>query len=78
MGPARDAATTDGVELRALAALRAPHRSQPRPPRGSAARHEPAHLDAISKAEIERALDDPDPLRDVRRAAVRTDAPDTN
>jgi hypothetical protein len=46
MGPARDAATTDGVELRASATLKLRTGLSTRRARGSAGRHEPAHIGA--------------------------------
>ena len=40
-------------------------------PVGDTGRHEPAHVDAIIEAELERALDDPDPLRGIAQLTAR-------
>jgi hypothetical protein len=60
-----------GRRTACLRHARPPHGPQPRPARGSAGRHEPAHTDAIIEAEIERALDDPDPLRGLAQLTAR-------
>jgi hypothetical protein len=43
-------------------------------PVGDTGRHEPAHIDAIVEAELERALEDPDPLRGIAQLAARLGA----
>ena len=48
-----------------------PERQQPV---GDTGRHEPRQLDAIIDAELERALDDPDPLRGIAQLAARLGA----
>ena len=48
-----------------------PERQQPV---GDTGRHEPRHPDAIIEAELQRALDDPDPLRGVTQLATRLGA----
>ena len=40
-------------------------------PVGDTGRHEPRQLDAILDAELERALDDPDPLRGIAQLTAR-------
>ena len=40
-------------------------------PVGDTGRHEPRHVDAIVAAELERALDDPDPLRGIAQLVAR-------
>ena len=40
-------------------------------PVGDTDRHEPRHIDAILGAELERALDDPDPLRGIAQLTAR-------
>ena len=40
-------------------------------PVGDTGRHEPRHIDAILDAELQRALDDPDPLRGIAQLAAR-------
>ena len=40
-------------------------------PVGDTGRHEPSQLDAIADAELERALDDPDPLRGIAQLTAR-------
>src|SRR4051794_2584454 len=40
-------------------------------PVGDTGRHEPRHIDAIVAAELERALDDPDPLRGIAQLVAR-------
>jgi hypothetical protein len=40
-------------------------------PVGDTGRHEPRHIDAIGDAELERALQDPDPLRGIAQLTVR-------
>jgi hypothetical protein len=40
-------------------------------PVGDTGRHEPAHIDAIIEAELERALEDPDPLRGIAQLTAR-------
>ncbi len=41
---------------------------------GDTGRHEPGHPDAIVAAELERALEDPDPLRGIAQLAARLGA----
>ncbi len=48
-----------------------PERQQPV---GDTGRHEPRHPDPIVEAELERALDDPDPLRGIAQLAARLGA----
>ena len=48
-----------------------PERQQPV---GDTGRHEPRHPDAIVDAELERALEDPDPLRGIAQLAARLGA----
>ena len=48
-----------------------PERQQPV---GDTGRHEPRHPDAIVDAELERALDDPDPLRGIAQLTARLGA----
>jgi hypothetical protein len=48
-----------------------PERQQPV---GDTGRHQPRHLDAIIEAELERALEDPDPLRGIAQLAARLGA----
>jgi hypothetical protein len=48
-----------------------PERQQPV---GDTGRHEPAHADAIIGAELERALQDPDPLRGITQLTARLGA----
>ena len=48
-----------------------PERQQPV---GDTGRHEPRHPDAIIDAELQRALDDPDPLRGIAQLAARLGA----
>ena len=48
-----------------------PERQQPV---GDTGRHEPQHPDGISEAELERALEDPDPLRGIAQLAARLGA----
>ena len=43
-------------------------------PVGDTGRHEPRHADAIVDAELERALEDPDPLRGIAQLAARLGA----
>lgn len=43
-------------------------------PVGDTGRHEPQHPDAIAEAELERALEDPDPLRGIAQLAARLGA----
>ena len=43
-------------------------------PVGDTGRHEPRHPDAIVDAELERALEDPDPLRGIAQLAARLGA----
>ena len=43
-------------------------------PVGDTGRHEPQHADAIVEAELERALEDPDPLRGIAQLAARLGA----
>jgi hypothetical protein len=43
-------------------------------PVGDTGRHEPQHPDAIVAAELERALEDPDPLRGIAKLAARLGA----
>ncbi len=43
-------------------------------PVGDTGRHEPAHVDAIIEAELERALDDPDPMRGIAQLTARLGA----
>ena len=45
-----------------------PERQQPV---GDTGRHEPRHPDAILDAELQRALDDPDPLRGIAQLTAR-------
>jgi ParB-like chromosome segregation protein Spo0J len=40
-------------------------------PIGDTGRHEPRHIDAILDAELQRALDDPDPLRGIAQLVAR-------
>jgi hypothetical protein len=40
-------------------------------PVGDTGRHEPAHADTIIEAELQRGLDDPDPLRGIAQLAAR-------
>ena len=40
-------------------------------PVGDTGRHEPRHIDAILDAELDRALDDPDPLRGIAQLTAR-------
>lgn len=40
-------------------------------PVGDTRRHEPAHADAITEAELDRALGDPDPLRGIAQLTAR-------
>ena len=40
-------------------------------PVGDTGRHEPRHIDAILDAELQRALDDPDPLRGIAQLTAR-------
>jgi hypothetical protein len=40
-------------------------------PVGDTGRHQPRHIDAILDAELERALEDPDPLRGIAQLAAR-------
>jgi hypothetical protein len=40
-------------------------------PVGDTGRHEPRHIDAIVDAELQRALDDPDPLRGIAQLVAR-------
>ena len=43
-------------------------------PVGDTGRHEPRHPDAIVEAELQRALEDPDPLRGIAQLTVRLGA----
>ena len=51
-----------------------PERQQPV---GDTGRHEPRHPDAIAEAELERALEDPDPLRGITQLTARLGAAST-